>query len=100
MLPVFETDDGVLDCRDCIVLVDGVAEWFDFEVCEELLVVLRDKLLYVAACCIAARIDSGFRTREHLDRWSRAAKLEAAKSSCESPKSELPFVNIIYLKRA
>lgn len=86
MLPACEIDEGVLDCRDCTVLVDGVAEWFDFEVCEELLVVLRDKLLYVAACCIAARIDSGLRTRDDLDRWSRAAKLEAAKSSCESLK--------------
>ena len=24
-----ELDEGVLDCRDCIVLVDGVAEWLD-----------------------------------------------------------------------
>lgn len=89
MLLACETEEGVLDCRDCIVLVDGVAEWLDFEVWEELLVMLRGRLLYVAACCIAARIDNGLRTRDDLERWSRAAKLEPAKSSCESPKSEL-----------
>jgi hypothetical protein len=53
--------------------------------------VLRDRLLYVAACCMAARIDNGLRTREDLDRWSRAAKLEpvALITSWESLKSEL-----------
>jgi hypothetical protein len=62
---VFAMLEAAVDWRDWTVLVEGWLEWL---LVVGVVAVVLEKLVYVAACCIAARIDNGFRERDDLDR--------------------------------
>jgi hypothetical protein len=57
------------DCR-CDALLFGGFEWLTLPV--------RERLVYVTDCCIAALMESGLRLREDRDRWSRVPKVPEA----------------------